>query len=67
MSSTVAGAQSISIFPGHVYNLLEKDCQLEPKGLKKWSFVFATPKLTKDKLLILINGAGVVRAGQWSR
>ncbi|KAG4073413.1 hypothetical protein HA402_007669 [Bradysia odoriphaga] len=58
----------------YVYELLEKN------GLHKIyipsdvpesdaTFVFATKRDLKDvkKLLILINGSGVVRAGQWAR
>mmetsp|Transcript_9807 Transcript_9807/g.11783 ORF Transcript_9807/g.11783 Transcript_9807/m.11783 type:complete len:317 (-) Transcript_9807:75-1025(-) len=56
-----------------VFYLLEKECGLN----KVWlgdendvcSFVFVSPDLNTntEKLLILINGAGAVRAGQWSR
>lgn len=60
----------------HVYQLLESEC-----GLKKLyipiksrdgeprTFVFVSDDaLTNpDKLLLLIHGSGVVRAGQWSR
>lgn len=58
----------------HVYELLEKN------GLHKIylpsdvpesdaTFVFATKRNLKDvkKLMILIHGSGVVRAGQWAR
>lgn len=58
----------------HIYELLEKN------GLHKIylptnvpesdaTFVFATKRDLKDvkKLLILIHGSGVVRAGQWAR
>jgi len=57
-----------------IYQLLESKAGL----VKTWvgeeneeyrSFVFASPDLrtNSDKLLILINGAGAVRGGQWSR
>lgn len=60
------------VITDHVYNLLEQN------GLKKIflnaddpnsSFVFSTKSdfRNTDKLLILIHGSGVVRAGQWSR
>ncbi|XP_070542343.1 cotranscriptional regulator ARB2A homolog [Ptychodera flava] len=64
------------IITDYVYNLLEKDEKLqkvyipvdaakdEPK-----SFIFMTEDaLTNpDKLMLLIHGSGVVRAGQWAR
>jgi NADPH:quinone reductase-like Zn-dependent oxidoreductase len=62
------------IIDQHVYELLEKE------GLKRVlvpldaskdaaSFVFATqhPLEAPKKLLVLIHGSGVVRAGQWAR
>ncbi|NXJ95726.1 F172A protein, partial [Corythaixoides concolor] len=60
------------IITKYVYELLQKECHLtkvdatesEPK-----SFIFMSEDaLTNpDKLLILIHGNGVVRAGQWAR
>ncbi|KAK7072207.1 hypothetical protein SK128_020539, partial [Halocaridina rubra] len=66
------------VITGEVYKLLETEC-----GLKRYSvpvdidekhneagtFIFASDDaLTNpDKLLILIHGSGVVRAGQWAR
>ncbi|CAH1796658.1 unnamed protein product, partial [Owenia fusiformis] len=60
----------------HVYGLLESDAKLkkinipldakedEPQG-----FIFASEDASTnpDKLLVLIHGSGVVRAGQWAR
>ena len=61
-----------------VYNWLEEETGLEriylprTSGVKKKSrktFVFASPDImtNEDKLLVLIQGSGKVRAGQWSR
>ena len=44
--------------PIYVQNSAKKDC----------SFFFTTPGALKaDKLMVLIHGSGVVRAGQWAR
>lgn len=59
----------------YLYGLIEQDLKLErayvPNDGKKeepLSFIFKSPDaLTSDKLMVLIHGAGVVRAGQWSR
>lgn len=57
----------------HVYKLLESEVGLiklpVPKNAgEKGSFVFASPDaFTNKKLMILIHGSGVVRAGQWAR
>ncbi|GAB0088646.1 FAM172 family protein homolog CG10038 [Sergentomyia squamirostris] len=58
----------------HVYGLLESNGMVKipvPESTDESSgtFVFSTTKqLPKDsKLLVLIHGSGVVRAGQWSR
>ena len=58
-----------------VYTLLETRGGLEriylPIGATETqprSFIFATPDaLSKGKLLLLVHGSGVVRAGQWAR
>lgn len=56
----------------HVYELLEQNglqrLYLNPND-KEGAFVFSTKTdlSNTDKLLILIHGSGVVRAGQWSR
>jgi len=56
----------------HVYELLEQNglqrIHLNPKD-KEGTFVFSTKAdlSNTNKLLILIHGSGVVRAGQWSR
>lgn len=59
----------------YVYKLLEEEVKLkrhvvpvdaeEDEGT---SFIFMSDDaMTKDKLMILIHGSGVVRAGQWAR
>jgi len=51
-----------------VYKLLENDVGLERHYLNKNSFVFASKDFDKkDRLMCLIHGSGVVRAGQWAR
>lgn len=62
------------IITEHVYELLEKEGMHKiyvPKNVPKEqaSFIFSTKQdLTNcKKLLVLIHGSGVVRAGQWSR
>lgn len=56
-----------------VYELLEKNGLtrlIVPKGQdpESSSFIYtSTTKLKGKKLLILIHGSGVVRAGQWAR
>ncbi len=57
-------------FTDEVYKLLESPpANLQRIPLRGGSFVFASHDLKKneDKMMILIHGAGVVRAGQWSR
>lgn len=60
------------IITEHVYELLEKEglhrIPLTPKDPKS-TFVFASKRdfSDTDKLMILIHGTGVVRAGQWTR
>jgi len=58
----------------HVYELLDQHglhrIYLPPNQPKsKATFIFSTKQELKDvdKLMIIINGSGVVRAGQWSR
>ncbi|EDV26313.1 uncharacterized protein TRIADDRAFT_22252 [Trichoplax adhaerens] len=60
----------------YVYELLVKDCHLEkitlPVDHKKdepTNFIFVSDdaKTNREKLMILIHGSGVVRAGQWAR
>ncbi|XP_030832814.1 cotranscriptional regulator FAM172A homolog isoform X2 [Strongylocentrotus purpuratus] len=64
------------ILTQHIYKLLETETKLQridiPTDLQEdepRSFVFASKNalVTRDKLLVLINGAGAVRAGQWAR
>ncbi|XP_068740889.1 cotranscriptional regulator ARB2A homolog isoform X1 [Montipora capricornis] len=59
----------------YVYKLLEEEVKLEkhfvPVDAKEdeaRSFIFMSKcAMTSDKLMILIHGSGVVRAGQWAR
>ncbi|KAK8758304.1 cotranscriptional regulator ARB2A homolog [Amblyomma americanum] len=60
----------------HVYHLLETETRLtritvpvNAQDDEPSSFIFASEDVfaNKDRLLILIHGSGVVRAGQWSR
>lgn len=57
------------IITDYVYYLLERDAKMEKLDLENGSFVFVSPdwKTNKEKLLVLIHGSGVVRAGQWAR
>jgi len=54
-----------------VYNLLETEGGLDRVDLgtgKPSSFIFCSKEFTNsEKLLVLIHGSGVVRAGQWAR
>lgn len=59
-----------------VYKLLESECQLKKapvpynsQGEEEGTFIFLSDDALSnpDKLLVLIHGSGVVRAGQWSR
>ena len=59
------------IMDREVYDLLETQGGLERlevgSGEPK-SFIFCSPEIrTREKIVILIHGAGVVRAGQWAR
>jgi len=53
----------------YVYCLLETIGGLKRVPLKKGSFIFVSDDLVKneDKLMVIIHGSGVVRAGQWAR
>ncbi|KAK3514601.1 hypothetical protein QTP70_021513 [Hemibagrus guttatus] len=64
------------IITQYVYELLEKDCKLRKEMLpvdatenEPKSFVYLSEDAltNQDKLLVLIQGSGVVRAGQWAR
>ncbi|XP_075449241.1 cotranscriptional regulator ARB2A isoform X1 [Ascaphus truei] len=64
------------IITKHVYELLEKECNLQKVYLpvdstesEPKSFIFMSEDATTnpEKLLVLIHGSGVVRAGQWAR
>lgn len=59
-----------------VYELLEKDCKLRKEMLpvdategepKSFIYMSEDALTNPDKLLVLIHGSGVVRAGQWAR
>ncbi|XP_047502812.1 cotranscriptional regulator FAM172A-like, partial [Penaeus chinensis] len=58
-----------------VYKLLETECDLKraevPRNCKEdepQTFIFASEDvMTNEKLMVLIHGSGVVRAGQWAR
>ena len=53
-----------------VYERLESDLGLERVKVSDddfESFVFASPDLKPNPVLVLIHGSGVVRAGQWAR
>ncbi|XP_077378920.1 cotranscriptional regulator ARB2A homolog [Festucalex cinctus] len=60
----------------YVYELLEKKCNMTKAILpvdatldEPSSFIYLSPKALSNpaKLLVLIQGSGVVRAGQWAR
>ncbi|XP_032829609.1 cotranscriptional regulator ARB2A homolog isoform X2 [Petromyzon marinus] len=60
----------------HVYELLVKEYGLEKHYVpveaindnEPFSFIFMSPgALQQEKLLLLVHGSGVVRAGQWAR
>ena len=60
-----------AIIDQEVYRLLETEAGLERvevgEGQVK-SFVFCSPKVKEaSKVVLLIHGSGVVRAGQWAR
>ncbi|KAM4708146.1 cotranscriptional regulator ARB2A [Discoglossus pictus] len=64
------------IITKHVYELLEKDCNLQKVYLpvdatetepKSFIFMSKDAMTNPDKMLVLIHGSGVVRAGQWAR
>ena len=53
----------------YVFCLLETIGGLNRVPLAKGSFVFVSDDLetNEDKLMVIIHGSGVVRAGQWAR
>ncbi|KAF7687306.1 cotranscriptional regulator FAM172A homolog [Silurus meridionalis] len=64
------------IITHYVYELLEKDCKLRKEMLpvdatesepKSFIYMSEDALTNQDKLLVLIHGSGVVRAGQWAR
>ena len=54
-----------------VYSLLETQAGLERVAVgseEPKSFIFCSPEIrNKKRIVILIHGSGVVRAGQWAR
>ncbi|KAM9507678.1 cotranscriptional regulator ARB2A isoform 2-T2 [Guaruba guarouba] len=65
-----------SIITKYVYELLQKECHLKKVTLpvdatesepKSFIFMSEDALTNPDKLLVLIHGNGVVRAGQWAR
>ncbi|XP_030049249.1 cotranscriptional regulator ARB2A isoform X3 [Microcaecilia unicolor] len=64
------------IITKHVYDLLEKECNLKKIYLpvdatdnepKSFIFMSEDAMTNTEKLMVLIHGSGVVRAGQWAR
>nr|XP_033774921.1 cotranscriptional regulator FAM172A isoform X3 [Geotrypetes seraphini] len=64
------------IITKHVYDLLEKECNLKKVHLpvdatedepKSFIFMSEDAMTNTEKLMVLIHGSGVVRAGQWAR
>ncbi|XP_061117320.1 cotranscriptional regulator FAM172A homolog [Conger conger] len=64
------------IITQHVYELLEKDCNMTKKILpvdatddepKSFIYLSEDALTNQDRLLVLVQGSGVVRAGQWAR
>ena len=56
------------IMDKEVYHLLETQGGLERLEVGSESFIFCSPEIrTKERIVILIHGRGVVRAGQWAR
>uniref|UniRef100_K7FXX8 Protein FAM172A n=1 Tax=Pelodiscus sinensis TaxID=13735 RepID=K7FXX8_PELSI len=64
------------IITRYVYELLEKECNLKKVTLpvdatesepKSFIFMSEDALTNPDKLMVLIHGSGVVRAGQWAR
>lgn len=56
----------------YIYYLLETNEDLQrlpvPRDTKEGTFVFTSKDYDKkDTLMVLINGSGAVRAGQWAR
>ncbi|KAJ7369912.1 hypothetical protein OS493_035485 [Desmophyllum pertusum] len=63
------------VITDYIYQLLEEEVKLkkhdvpvDAKEDESKSFIFLSDDaMTNDKLIILIHGSGVVRAGQWAR
>nr|XP_048280078.1 cotranscriptional regulator FAM172A isoform X5 [Myodes glareolus] len=64
------------IITKYVYELLEKDCNLQRISIpvdatdsepKSFIFMSEDALTNPQKLMVLIHGSGVVRAGQWAR
>ncbi|KAJ7425478.1 Protein FAM172A [Willisornis vidua] len=70
------GCKAQQIITKYVYELLQKECHLKKVTLpvdatesepKSFIFMSEDALINPDKLLVLIHGNGVVRAGQWAR
>ncbi|XP_026310067.1 cotranscriptional regulator FAM172A isoform X13 [Piliocolobus tephrosceles] len=66
----------MKIITKYVYELLEKDCNLKKISIpvdatesepKSFIFMSEDALTNPQKLMVLIHGSGVVRAGQWAR
>lgn len=65
----------MKVITEYIYELLQtkvglekKKVPLDPEEGGVQGFFFASPDFEKqEKLMILIHGSGVVRAGQWAR
>ncbi|XP_019339008.1 cotranscriptional regulator FAM172A isoform X6 [Alligator mississippiensis] len=66
----------MKIITKYIYGLLEKECHLKKVTLpidasesepKSFIFMSEDAMTNPDKLIVLIHGSGVVRAGQWAR
>ncbi|ROL40942.1 Protein FAM172A [Anabarilius grahami] len=75
-SSGASVSPSTRIITKYVYELLEKDCNLKKEILpvdategepKSFIYVSEDALTNPEKIMVLIQGSGVVRAGQWAR
>lgn len=69
-------ALTLQVVTTELYKLLEAECKLKRAPVPydcvnedEGSFIFLSDDALSnpDKLMVLIHGTGVVRAGQWSR
>ncbi|RMC17990.1 hypothetical protein DUI87_04866 [Hirundo rustica rustica] len=72
----VDGAMTVKIITKYIYELLQNECHLKKVTLpvdaietepKSFIFMSEDALVNPHKLLVLIHGNGVVRAGQWAR